>query len=90
MNVKDIRNLDKEQILGLLGLEEKSILSALFRSLSWIGIGALAGAAVALLLAPKPGRELRKTVGRTFRRKADDLITTARAKVDELQSEKGS
>ncbi len=89
MNIKDLRNMDKEQILGLLGLEEKSTMSSLLGSLGWIGLGVLAGAAAALLLTPKTGSELRRTVGRTFRRKADDIMSTARTKMDELQPEKG-
>ncbi len=89
MKLKDLRNLDKEQILSLLGFEEKSTMTSLLGSLGWIGLGALAGAVTALLLAPKTGTELRRSVGRTFRRTADDIMSTARTKVDELQPEKG-
>jgi len=89
MNIKDIKNMDKEQILGLLGLEEDSTLSSVVGALGWIGVGALAGAVVALLLAPKTGRELRETVGRKIKHHADDVMSTARSKVDEFAAEKG-
>ncbi len=90
MNIKDIKNLDKEQILDLLGIETKSTLGSILGSFGWLVLGAATGAVVALLLAPKPGSELRRTVARTFKRTADDVVTTARAKMDELQAEKGS
>lgn len=86
MFTKDSKNLDKERILDKLGLQEKSTLSSV---LSLIGIGALAGAVLALLLTPKTGSELRQTMGRTFKRTAGDVATKARAKVGEVQAERG-
>ncbi len=89
MNIKDLKNLDKEQILRLLGLEERSTWSSWLGNLGWMSLGILAGGVTALLLAPKSGSDLRRTVGRTFKRTAEDFMTTARAKLDELQPEKG-
>jgi hypothetical protein len=60
MKLQDIRNLDKDDFLGLLGLESKhSITSRLLGTLGTFGIGLLVGAGVALILAPKAGSELR-------------------------------
>ncbi len=60
MKLQDIRNLDKDDFLGLLGLESKhSMTNRLLGTLGTFGIGLLVGAGVALLLAPKPGSELR-------------------------------
>jgi hypothetical protein len=60
MKLQDIRNLDKDDFFGLLGLESKlSFTHRLLGTLGTFGIGLLVGAGVALLLAPKPGRELR-------------------------------
>jgi hypothetical protein len=88
MNIKDIKNLDKEQILELLGLEsERSTTSSIVWTLGLVAIGAIAGAGVALLLAPQSGRELRETVGRKFKNAADDVVTSARTKVNEAQSQ---
>lgn len=89
MNIKDLKNMDKEQILAHLGLEEDSALSSILGALGWICVGALGGAVAALLLAPKTGRELRETVGRKIKHHADDLISTARSGIDELAAEKG-
>lgn len=88
MNIKDIKNLDKDQILELLGLEsERSTTSSILWSLGLVGVGAVVGAGVALLLAPQTGRELRETMGRKLKNAADDVVTSARAKVNEAQSQ---
>ncbi len=68
MNLKDIKDLDKSQILGMLGLEERTTTSSmLLRSLGLIGLGALVGAGVGLLYAPRSGRELREDLGRRIK-----------------------
>jgi hypothetical protein len=60
MNLQDIRNMDKNDYLGLLGLETKHTLTnRLLGTLGTFGIGLLVGAGVALLLAPKAGSDLR-------------------------------
>jgi gas vesicle protein len=74
MNLKDLKNLDKDEILGLLGLETKATTSRwLAGTLSTFGIGMLVGAGVALMLAPKTGRELRGDLRDRLRRAPEDL-----------------
>ena len=74
MNLKELKNLDKDEILGLLGLETKQTTSRwLAGTLSTFGIGLLVGAGVALMLAPKPGRELRGDLRDRLRRAPEDL-----------------
>jgi len=74
MNLKDLKNLDKDEILGLLGLETKqSTGSWLAGTLATFGIGMLVGAGVALMVAPKAGRELRGDIRERLRRAPDDL-----------------
>ena len=69
MNLKDVRNLDKDELLGLLGLERKSSPGAgLATALGTFGVGLLVGAGIALILAPKPGRELRQDLRDRLRR----------------------
>jgi hypothetical protein len=61
MKLQDIKNMDKDEILGLLGLETKhSDASRWLGTLGTFGLGLLVGAGVALLLAPKAGSELRQ------------------------------
>jgi len=70
MNLKDLRHLDKEELLGLLGLEtRRSDTGAIVTAL---GVGLLVGAGLALLLAPKPGRELREDIRDRLRRTPAD------------------
>lgn len=88
MNIKDIKNLDKDQILEMLGLEgERSTTSSILWSIGLIAIGAVAGAGIALLLAPQTGRELRENVSRKLKNTADDVVSSARRKADEVQSQ---
>ncbi len=61
MKLQDVKDMNKDDLLGLLGLQTKrSVASQLLGSLGTFGIGLLVGAGVALLLAPKAGRELRE------------------------------
>lgn len=60
MKLHDIRNMDKDDFLGLLGLESKhSFTNRLLGSLGTFGIGLLVGVGAGLLLAPKTGSDLR-------------------------------
>jgi len=69
MTLKDLRKLDKDDILELLGLETKpSTGSWLAGSLGTFGVGLLVGAGIALMLAPRPGRELRDDIRERLRR----------------------
>jgi hypothetical protein len=74
MNFKDLRHLDKDEILGLLGLETRSSTAATVAgTLGTFGIGLLVGAGIALLLAPKPGRQLREDLRERLRRAPSDM-----------------
>lgn len=65
MNLKTLKNLNRHDVLAgalaRLGLQTKSSDSGrMLGALGIFGVGLLVGAGVALLLAPKPGRELRQ------------------------------
>jgi len=63
--LKELRNLDKDSILGALGLETKtSGIEYVLPVLGIFGAGLLTGLGAGLLLAPKAGRELREDIGR--------------------------
>ena len=69
MNLKELRKLDKDDILEMMGLQTKSSTTAwLAGTLGTFGVGLLVGAGLGLLLAPKPGRELRDDLRDRFRR----------------------
>jgi len=57
---KNLPDVDKDDLLELLGVESRrSTGDKLATSLAIFGAGVLVGAGLGLLLAPKPGRELR-------------------------------
>jgi len=61
MKLHDLKGMDKDDLLGLLGLETKhSGTGRVFGTLGIFGVGLLIGAGVALLLAPKAGSALRQ------------------------------
>jgi gas vesicle protein len=69
MNLKDVQKLDRDEILALLGLEKKpSTGDWLAGALGTFGVGLLVGAGIALILAPKPGHELRREIRDRLRR----------------------
>jgi gas vesicle protein len=61
MKIRDLTDLDKDDILGALGLQSRSSTTGwLFGTLGLFGLGMVVGAGVALMLAPKTGTELRR------------------------------
>jgi gas vesicle protein len=85
MKLQDLKDMDKDDFLGLIGLQTKrSLTGELLGTLGTFGIGLLVGAGVALLLAPKPGRDLRHDLRAKIRRgkaegeeKGPDGVTSA-------------
>ena len=78
MKLKELRNLDKDDILEMIGLQTKTSTTAwLAGTLGTFGVGLLVGAGLGLMLAPKAGRELREDLRDRFRRvpsDADDAV----------------
>jgi hypothetical protein len=61
MKLRDLTDLEKDDILGALGLQTKgSTVGWVFGTLGLFGLGMVIGAGVALMVAPKPGSELRR------------------------------
>ena len=60
MTLKSLRDLDKDDLLRLIGLQTKrGAAEWILPSMAVFGLGLLVGAGVGVLLAPKPGRALR-------------------------------
>jgi gas vesicle protein len=69
MTINDLRNLDRAEVLGWLGLELKDSTAAqVAKTIGLLTLGLAAGAAVALLFAPKTGDELRGDLRDKFER----------------------
>jgi hypothetical protein len=59
-DLKDLKKLDKDDLLNLIGLEtRKDATDYLLPTLGAFTVGVLLGVGVGLMLAPKPGNELR-------------------------------
>jgi hypothetical protein len=70
-------SISKDDILEALGLETHSSVDWMGPAIIGFGVGALVGAAVALLVAPKPGMELREDLmerGRKYVNKAKEQV----------------
>jgi hypothetical protein len=76
MNLKDLRklgNIDKDDILNMFGLETKPSKAVwVAGALGTFGVGMLVGAGIALMLAPKAGRELRNDIRQRMQRGPED------------------
>ena len=60
----EVRGFDPEDILTALGLEKRrSSVEKMLPMIGLFGAGLLVGAGVAMLLAPKSGREVREAIG---------------------------
>jgi hypothetical protein len=80
LNLKDLnkqlRNLDKDDLLELVGLQTRSSGAEwILPTIGAFSAGILVGAGIGLLMAPKPGHELR-----------DDLRTRLQGTADQISS----
>ena len=87
MTINDLRNLDKNDVLAWLGLKQRTSTGAwLAGTLGLFAGGLLVGAGAALLMAPKPGRELREDLRTKIRRRANGSETGASETRDESEA----
>ena len=59
-DLRDLRKLDRDDLLELVGLQRKSSADWVLPTIGALGVGILVGAGLGLLLAPKEGRQLRE------------------------------
>jgi hypothetical protein len=60
MNLRNLRNMDKEELLNMIGLEtRRSATDWILPSIGLFTLGAAIGAGIGMLFAPRPGSELR-------------------------------
>lgn len=60
MTLDKIKGLDKDELLNMLGLEtRRNTVDYLVPALALFGVGVLVGTGIGLLVAPRPGKELR-------------------------------
>ncbi len=63
MTLDKMKNLDKDDLLNMLGLEtRRTAADYMVPALALFGLGVVVGTGVGLLVAPRPGRELREDI----------------------------
>ncbi|MDZ4695911.1 MAG: YtxH domain-containing protein [Deltaproteobacteria bacterium] len=86
MKLETLRNLNKDDILGALGLgTRRSTSDKWVNGMAWLGAGLVVGAVVALAFAPKSGSELRSDMSwrlRSARDRASETVDRVRDQVD--------
>ena len=73
LTFKDLKKLDRDDLLELVGLQRASSNDWVAPALTALGVGLLVGVGVGLLLAPKPGAELRQDLRDRLRSAQDSL-----------------
>jgi len=75
LSLKDLKKLDRDDLLDLVGLQRASSNDWVAPALTALGVGLLVGVGVGLL-APKPGAELRNDLRDKLRSAQDSLPET--------------
>lgn len=74
MNMDNIRNMDKDDLLNVFGLEtRRTPVDYLVPALALFGVGVLVGTGVGLLVAPRPGKELRQDIAHRLQQAPDAI-----------------
>ncbi len=67
MRWKDLKKLDRDDVLHRLGLEEHTPTSDFLTGLGLFAVGMLVGAGLGVMFAPKTGAEMRNQLSETLR-----------------------
>ncbi|MEW5852456.1 MAG: hypothetical protein AB2A00_26955 [Myxococcota bacterium] len=71
MNIKDIKNLDRDVLLSLLGVESRrTTMDKVMPGVGLFSAGLLLGAGIGLMVAAKPGAQLRGDLANRLRKAA--------------------
>jgi hypothetical protein len=83
-DLRDLKKMDKDDLLNLIGLEtRKDATDYLLPALGAFTVGVLLGVGVGLMLAPKPGNELRNDLRNRFQSGQDALSGAGTARTAE-------
>src|SRR5215469_1234767 len=76
-DIKKLRDLDKDDLLHLIGLETRRTAGdRILPAVGIFGVGMLVGAGLGLLLAPRSGRELRDDLRNRIQGAEEELNDT--------------
>lgn len=80
-----LRYIEPARMLGWVGLSRRRV--SPFRTMALIGAGAVAGAGITMLCAPRTGGDTRRAIARSFRtitRKGREMLDRAEARMEQL------
>lgn len=84
MNLDAMKHLEKDDFLNLLGLEtRRNAVDYLVPALALFGVGVVVGTGIGLLVAPRPGRELREDLAHRLHN-APDALSRLPARANEV------
>jgi gas vesicle protein len=84
---RSLRDLSSDDLLAALGLERRrSAVEVVLPAVSYFAAGALVGAGLSLLFAPKVGKEFRHELGHKARELKDQVVHSAERVADEAQA----
>lgn len=87
LNLNTLKKMDKDDLLNLIGLEtRRSTAEDMLPVLGAFAAGMLVGAGIGLLLAPKPGNELRGDLRQRLQ-SGQDYLTNAIGRGDTSQQQ---
>lgn len=75
-DLKDLRKLDRDDLLDIIGLQRKSTTDWIAPTLGALSVGILLGAGLGLLFAPKAGSELREDLTKRIQSGTDELTSS--------------
>jgi hypothetical protein len=91
MKLRDLRDVDPNDVLRFIGLQRRRSAGAFIATgVGFFSAGLLLGAGAALLLAPKPGRELRGDLKERLRRIPQDAESVASSVLGREENNAGS
>jgi len=73
LSLRDLKKMDRDDVLEMVGLQRASSNDWVAPALTALGVGLLVGVGLGLLLAPKPGAELRNDLKDKLRSAQDAL-----------------
>ena len=79
-------SLESDDVLGWLGLMRRR--STFWENVALVGAGVVAGAAGALLLAPRSGRETRKRLGESMNRLGEEAVSKLEEAAEKVSAAK--
>jgi YtxH-like protein len=86
MSLRDLKKLDRDDLLDWVGLQRSGSNDWVVPALTALGVGLLVGAGLGLLLAPKPGAELRDDLRDRLRNAQDALPERLRSAATKAES----